>query len=146
VPRYQTQLTVPPATAQADAVTEKVEVDERYVDRIIRFTPPGSAYTVKAVVQAGEAQLTPVAGSDPTVLPSDTTPEPVQAFLPGSPSTVRVRAWAPASTNEHTITVSVDMLDRRPPIDRLTDALTGRLGRVSPASVSPQDLTLESDD
>jgi len=146
MPRYQTQLTVPAGTVQADAVTDTIEVDERYVDRVIRFTPPGSAYTVKAVVQAGEAQLTPVSGSDPTVLPGDTTPEPVQTFLPGSPSTVRVRAFAPQSTNEHTITVSVDMLDRRPPIDRLTDSLTGRLGRVRDTPFSPQDLTPESDD
>lgn len=127
-------------------MTDRIDVEERYVDRIIRYTPPGSAYTVKATVRAGEAQLAPASGSDPTILPDDTTPEPVQAILPGSPSTVTVRAFAPNSTNEHTITVTVDMLDRRPPIDRLTDALTGTLGRISPVSVAPQDLTTESDE
>lgn len=145
MPRYQTQLTVPAGTTQANAVTAEIEVDERLVRRVVRFTPPGSAYTVKAVVQSGEAQLSPAPESDPTVLPGLTEPEPVEVFLPGSPSIITVRAFAPQATNDHTITVTVDLVDDLPATDRLLNLLSGGIGTVSDSSVSSEDLSSQSD-
>jgi len=146
MPRYQTQLTVPAGTTQPNAVSTEIEVDERVVQRVVRFTPPGSAYTVKAVVQSGEAQLSPAPESDPTVLPGLTEPEPVQAVLPGSPSIVSIRAWAPTATNDHTITVTVDMRENFPADQRLLSLLSGGIGGVSRQSISPEDISDQSSD
>lgn len=139
-------MTVPAGTAQTDAVQTTIEVDERLVERVVRFTPPGSAYTVKAVVQSGEAQLSPAPESDPTVLPGLTEPEPVDVFLPGSPSEVNIRAWAPTATNDHTITVTVDMREGVQPLDRIANALSSGPVTASRTSVSPQDITPESNE
>jgi hypothetical protein len=126
VPRYQIQVDIPAGTTQPNAVTESVTVDERYVEEGVRFAAPGSANTVKARLFDGETQLLPVNDSDPTVIPGNRNTAPIRHTLPSSPSEITVRAFAPDSDFDHTLTVIVDVVEveKSTPLQRLLNRLT----------------------
>jgi len=126
MPRYQTQLTVPAGTPASSAVETRVEVDESFLQEGLRFAAPGSANTVKCRVLDGERSLIPTAESDPTVIPGSTDRAPVRARLTGNPTEVTVRAFAPASTFDHTVTVVLDTrrVGEARPLQRLIQRLT----------------------
>jgi len=126
MPRYQTQLTIPPQTPQSQAVESRVAVDERFVEEGVRFAAPGSANTVKCRVLDGERSLLPTAESDPTVIPGATDRAPIRTRLTGTPTEVTVRAFAPQSTFAHTVTVVLDtrQVQQAQPLQRLIQRLT----------------------
>lgn len=132
MPRYQLSAEIPAETARPDQVRERIEVEERFVDRGLRFAAPGSAFEVKAVVTAGDRVILPTADSDPTVIPGNRQPAPINTRLPGRPSEIEVRAWAPNADFPHTLQVLLDLTpeEEARPLQRLTDRLSGGLGGV----------------
>jgi hypothetical protein len=140
MPRYQLSVDVPAQSDQSQAVVESIEVDERYVRQALRFAPPGSNNTVKAVLQSGDRPLLPTAESDPVVLTNNRTFAPVQARLPGAPNDLTVRAWAPDADFPHTVTVFVDVVElaRASPLQRIANRLSRDTGGIRPLSGPPE--------
>jgi hypothetical protein len=141
MPRYQVTAEVPAETTRGGQVRERIEVDERFIERGLRFAAPGSAFEVKAVVTAGDRVLLPTAASDPTVIPGNRQPAPINARLPGLPSEIEVRAWAPDADFPHTLKVFLDLTpeEEARPLQRLTARLSGSLGGVRAVTGRGQD-------
>jgi len=148
MPRYRIQAEVPAGTAESQAVTASIEVEERFVDRALLFVPPGSAGLVQAELLFGEARLVPTAGSDRTVLPGTTDPAPVRRTFRGSPTDLTLRAFAPNSSFPHTVTARIDALD---PAQVTQDVQVAGfdespVSATQPDSVQAQDLQADGDD
>jgi hypothetical protein len=126
VPRYQAQVDIPAGTTRQNAVEETVELEQRFIQEGLRFAAPGSANTVKCRLLDGETQLLPVADGDPTVIPDQRNPAPIRHTLPSRPSEVTIRAFAPTSSFDHTLTVFIDAVavERSTPLERLLNRLT----------------------
>jgi hypothetical protein len=138
MPRYQTQVTVPPQTGQADAVEGVLVLDERYIQDGLLFVPIGADGEVKARLLFGERSLLPTPDSDPTLIEGATDPAPIREFVPGTPARLTVRVWAPDADFPHTVTARVDAVaeGRANPLQRLTDLITGG-GGARPARTQP---------
>lgn len=143
MPVYTRQLSVPAGTPQSNPETTTIAVEERWVDRAVRFAPPGSNATVNVELRFGEARLLPEEGESAVILPATTDPEPVAYRLPGSPSEVEFRAWSPNASFEHTLTLKLvtQELARARPLERLVD-LFSSAGRVRRGRVGAgEDIT-----
>lgn len=132
MPVYQRQIDVPAGTPQSNPETERVEIDEQWVDRAIRFAAPGSNNQVFAELRFGEFRLLPRENENAVVLPGSTDPEPIERELGGSPAELEWRAWSPAANFEHTLTLKIVTKDlgRANPLERLVDTFTGRTATV----------------
>lgn len=125
--RYQLSATVPAGTAEANAATDTVQVDERVLQDGFIYAAPGTAFAVRAVLLAGDRQVLPEPESDPVVIPGLADPTRIQTRLPGSPNEIELRVWAPNSQFEHTVKARVDTvpLERANPLQRISNVLTG---------------------
>jgi len=148
MPVYQRQIDVPAGTARKNAETERVEIDERWIEEGLRFAAPGSNNTVNAELRFGEARLLPREGADTTVVPNSTTTEPIEERIVGQPAELEWRAWSPNATFDHTLTLKVVTreLERANPIERLIRTFTGRQPRVRRRGGQPEQLTAGDDD
>lgn len=106
--RYRWEATVPPATAQEDAVEAQIEVDDIRLQDGLLFAPPGTAGTVFGELLWGETRLLPTTESTARLIPDTTDPAPLDFTITSRPYTLKLRVWAPAATKSHTITARVD--------------------------------------
>jgi hypothetical protein len=127
MPRYQLSVTVPPQTPESAAVSDTISVDERIVKDGFLFTPPGSAFAVRAVLFAGDRQLLPEPGSDRVLIPGVADPARIDQTLPGTPNDLELRVFAPNSQFAHTVKAVVDTRteERARPLQRIADVFTG---------------------
>jgi hypothetical protein len=140
MPRYQVSTTVPAGTAEADAVSAEIAVSERFVQEGFIYAAPGSAFTVRARLLAGDRQLLPEPESDLTVVPDVTDPAPIRYGLPGAPNDLELRVHAPNSNFEHTVKAVVDVVEasQASPLQRIADRLSSVGGGVEPVTGPPE--------
>jgi hypothetical protein len=134
MPLYSRIVQVDAQTPAEDAVEVMTEVREEVVTEAEVFIDPGSNGEVRVVLLDGETRVLPASEGDPIAKPGTSGPVPLDHRLPGVPSEVTVKVWAPDADFPHEVIVS---WETRPPeqvgqLDRL-------LSLFSPTDVSGQD-------
>jgi hypothetical protein len=112
MPRYFREIEVPAGTTQAQAVEVEIEVDERFVQDAMAYIDPGAKNQVSVELIAGQKRLFPTDDSDAFRVPEVTDTAPIQVLLPSTPNTLRWRAFAPNTNNDHIVLVFFDTEDR----------------------------------
>jgi hypothetical protein len=112
MPRYFREIEVPAGTTQAQAVEVEIEVDERFIQDAMAYIDPGAKNQVSVELIAGQKRLFPTDDSDAFRVPEVTDTAPIQVLLPSTPNTLRWRAFAPDTNNDHIVLVFFDTEDR----------------------------------
>lgn len=100
---YELNVTIPPQTAEADAVTETVRVEQILLANGMIFIDPASNGEVRAQLRIGETPILPHPNSATVSVPGRTGPSPLLVSLPGVPNVVELRAWAPNADFPHDV-------------------------------------------
>lgn len=134
MPLYTRIVQVSAQTAETSAVRSLVAVDEQVVVEATVFIDPASNGEVSAVLLDGERQIIPEPSGDAIAKPGETTVKNLRHVLPGTPSDVEVKVWAPDADFDHEVIVQFETAEPEEigQLDRLLDAF-------SPTDVSGQD-------
>jgi hypothetical protein len=134
MPLYTRTLTVDSQTAEEDAAAVDTEVDEQIITEAEVFIDPGSNGEVRAELLDGDRRIIPEPEGDPIAKPGTTGPVPLSHFLPGVPSTVTLKVWAPDADFSHEVIASWETRDpdQTESIQRLIDLFSQ--DRVTPTA------------
>lgn len=135
MPRYRMRLDVPESTAQSASVSTSIEVDELVIEEGLLFVPPGSRDFVSAELRYGDRRLLPTSNSTPVLLANVPERGPINVQLPGVPTDIELRAWAPDTTEQHTVTAAFNAV----PVENAAQAVRLVGGELTASVVSGPD-------
>lgn len=148
MPLYSLSADVPPQTAEKDAVTTTVAVDEPVLDRGLLFIDPGANGEVQAQLRVGETAVLPVEPGEPARIPDVREFVPINAELPGTPGEVTLRAWAPDADFNHDVIAQVVVLSEDEATETVKVSEFGEDAQATAqrSSGGPQNLTPADDE
>lgn len=148
MPLYELTVTTNAQTDEGGAVTDDVEVEEKVIQEGMIFIDPGSNGEVRAQLRFGESNLLPHSNSETVRLPGRNGPAPINAMLPGVPTSVELRAWAPNADFQHEVVAQVEAVAPANAAQevRLVGAETGTTARPARTGQAAESLSGGQDD
>lgn len=111
---YELRLTTQPQTTESQAATARIEVEQPVISNALVFIDQASNGEVRAQLRHGELSLVPHFNADTVSKPGESGPSPLSHRLPGTPTTIELRAWAPNADFTHEVIAQFEASDPAP--------------------------------
>lgn len=140
MPLYQTSVTTNAQTGEVDAVTSTVEVEERVIQAGMIFIDPSANGEVEAQLRFGDAQLLPHANGETFQVPAVRNFAPINRQLPGVPTEIELRAWAPDADFQHPVFAQIETVSLENATDKVQLVSVGQSGQGPAVTPTPEDI------
>lgn len=111
---YELRLTTQPQTTEGQAVTATIEVEQPVISNALVFIDHASNGEVQAQLRHGEFLILPHFRAETVSKPGESGPSPLSHRLPGTPTTIELRAWAPDADFTHEVIAQFEATDPAP--------------------------------
>lgn len=108
MPLYELSVSTAAQQSEASANTATVTVEEPVITEGMIFIDPGASDEVRAELRFGDRRILPHPNSDPFSVPAIRNFSPINVQLPGVPTSLELRAWAPDADFAHEVICQVE--------------------------------------